>query len=290
MISIGLISALLAVLSWSVYNIAGKKSAVRLGKFYTALIMSVASFVPIIFALLIMGTELPSVQAIVLSLLAGLSAFAGMMLYFKALETEQLTNAVAIGEISPAILTIFGVFVLHEPVTFMESMSIILIFAGSFLVMSTVGFKINKKLIPAFLAAVAWAIYWLLITGAVVGSNTFVFQMMAARITQIIPLLLIFYFGIGMVKPKFKSLKIGKDKLAFLIGITAAAGIFDSTGDLFFSFALKSNIVALGGAVSALSPILVSVLSYFVFKDRLSKVQAVGLAIIVIGAFALVVT
>ena len=109
------------------------------------------------------------------------------MLYFKSLETEQLTNAVALSEITPAILTLFGMFVLQEVGNPMEVIDIILIFAGAFLRHKHRGLKINRKLVPCAARPNLLDHILAAYNRSVVDSNTFVFQMLASRITQIIP-------------------------------------------------------------------------------------------------------
>lgn len=175
---------------------------------------------------------------------------------------------------------------LKESVSIIAAASIILIFAGALLIITTEGLRINKKLIPAILSNVCWLIYWLIITEAVISSSTYAFQVMASRAAGLILILALFI----LVPSKTASTtKIQKLEGIFPIAIILAllSGIFDGTGDTLFTLTVHSNLVVLGGALTALNPLFISVLSYFIYKDRLTRTQAIGFGIMVAGAVAL---
>ncbi len=274
------------MMSWALAYILVKKASVHLGNYLTSLIVLLMGVLPMAAVVLITGSSWPGAYSVALSILAGVFLCAGFILAYKSLETEQLTSVVALGEIQPAMLTLFGVFVLKESVSIIAAASIILIFAGALLIITTEGLRINKKLIPAILSNVCWLIYWLIITEAVISSSTYAFQVMASRAAGLILILAMFI----LVPSKTASTtKIQKLEGIFPIAIILAllSGIFDGTGDTLFTLTVHSNLVVLGGALTALNPLFISVLSYFIYKDRLTRTQAIGFGIMVAGAVAL---
>lgn len=287
MLQYGITAALFATLGWAFYNLGTKLSAVRLGKYWSALLFIIGSIVPMIILLCIEGFAWPGLYPMLLSLAAGVLIPIGFILALKSLETEQLTNAIALSEISPALLTIFGLIILHEPVTSTQAVSVVLIFVGAFLVITTEGIQVNKRLIPALLANVIWAIYWILLTISITSSNVFAMQIAFTRFVAIAIALPLFYFISRKNKSAFRQIKIDSRKMLPLLTFALVVGMLDSGSDAIFGFTIHSNLVALGGALSALSPMIVSFLSYFIFKDRLTKLQAVGLIIMIAGALAL---
>ncbi|MCL4365066.1 DMT family transporter, partial [Candidatus Marsarchaeota archaeon] len=167
MLNLGLIAAFASMMFLSSDIAIAKHLTKRLGKFrYSVGILGIGIIPMLIYALAV-GIHAYSMEIVILSLLAGAFLGAGYVLYYKALETEQITNVSSIGEIQPAFLLLFGVFILGEKITLIEIAGIFSIFVGSFLVLRTRGLEINRVMIPVIVANILWVVYWILMDYAI---------------------------------------------------------------------------------------------------------------------------
>jgi drug/metabolite transporter (DMT)-like permease len=66
-----------------------------------------------------------------------------------------------------------------------------------------------------------------------------------------------------------------------IIPILFVAAVFDGMGNIFFVLVDKLNNLVLGSIFLAITPALIGIFAYIVFKDRFNKLQLLGLFIIV---------
>ena len=289
MINLGITAAFITTLLWIANGLAVKKTSSSLGNYRSSLIIITIGILPMIAAAIIFGIGAIETYQIAISAAAGVFLCLGFILIFKSLETEQLTNTVALAEMQPAILTLFGVFVLNNHLNMAESASILLIFAGAFFVITHEGISINKKLIPALLGNVSWTIYWILMSIAI-SPSAFAVQMATSRFVGILLLLVLFYFGFAKISTKKHSAPRFSARMPYLIIILAiVSGLLDGAGDTLFGFTMHLNVIAAGAAITALSPVLVSLCAFIIYHDRLTKPQLIGFIVMVAGALSLAV-
>ena len=169
---------------------------------------------------------------------------------------------------------------LNESATAMQFAGVLMIFVGALFVISTEGFKINKKLMPALMAYITWTVFWMILTEAITATSTFPSQMLISRIIALV-LALIFFISKGGGSKSLNKLS------PVIFGIGILIGVLDGSGDTLFAYTIHTNLVALGAAITALGPLLVAVFSYFIFRDRLTKAQTLGFAIMILGALVI---
>lgn len=289
MLDLAATAALVSVLFWTFSNTVSKRLSVSLNRVYMTIAVLLAGFLPIAVLLALFGAGGTSTLSLLIAAFSGVFLVAGFVLLYKALHTEQLTNTVVLGEIQPAILVVFGIFVLGEHVILANIVFMIMIFAGAVLVVTSENLRINGKLMPALLANISWTIYWIMISYSVNIGNGFVVPVAMSRVFGLAILLLYTAFfvpvsrPIGRIKRRRPSMRA---MLPLFILLLILCGIADATGDTIFAYVAGSQL-AIGGAISALTPVVVSVIAYFVYKERLTRTQALGFAIMVIGAIAL---
>lgn len=284
MLQIGIAAALSATLLWSAANLIGKRLAATMGNLKTSLIVIPVGILPLLAYLLATGGVSISAYATIAAVVSGAFLFLGFMMGYKALETEQLTKAYTLSEIQPAILVMFGIFVLGQRLTTVELAAIALIFIGGFLVITTDGFKINRRLLPAIASTIFFSAFWLLINYSIGHSSN---PMMPLTIGRTIGSILVFGYFFSKTTPQKTKFKIGKGAAATLLMLALLAGLVDGAGDLSFGIALFHNFITIGSALTALAPMVVAIASYFVYKDRLTGLQLAGFLVMVVGAVAL---
>jgi drug/metabolite transporter (DMT)-like permease len=290
MLSLPIIATFVSVFCWTITNLASRSVSRGLGNVLGSAVAIGLGVLPMALGVVLVGVYSIPATDIILAALAGIFASAGAAFGYKAVATEQLSNAVALQEVYPPILVIFGVLVLGERLTGLEAAGTLVIFLGAFFVITNEELKINRRLIPALAATICWAFYWIVLTYSINGSGTFALPVMISRVAATAFLVII------VLRDRKNSLKkigdllgrVSKRHLLYLfLGIGVLAGLSDGVGDTLFAYTFGSGAVAIGSALSALTPIVITVASYFIYREKLTRLQLVGVAVMVIGALAL---
>lgn len=208
---------------------------------------------------------------------------AGYILNFMTLKTEQATNTFSLSVLQPAMLIMFGFFVMKEHITFIEIISLILLAIGTFLVTSSEKLKLNKQFIPAMVANISWASYWFIMALmlTIKGINYISFISFSRMFAFVVGIVFLFWLNTkrhrNMAKNNDKQKNINK-KLVIIIFIAAFS---DGIGNLLFLFITKSKNLIFGSIFLAMLPALIGIFAYLFFKDRFNKMQLIGLAMII---------
>ncbi len=274
-----------AVIVWSISAMIEKRLAYRLGRFVTQALIVGGGIIPtIVYFIYSKGTfagALPTLLAVGSGLLFGVAG----ILYYKSLETEHLTNAYAIGLVQPIIIIIFSVLVLSEPVTPLVLIGGFAIFSGSLFVSTKRHHGFNRRLIPAFVANTMWAGYWVLLSLSISDSGQLAGPITVSRLVGfVVALLMLWRFY-----QKTKIAKTGNSRLWGILIIGVGGGIMDGIGNLFNGYLVVLRVLYVAGILWILSPVIVAVLAHFIYKDRLTRVQTMGLLIAIAGAIAVAI-
>lgn len=284
MLNLGLIAAFASMMFLSLDATIAKHLTNRLGKFrYSVSILGIG-IIPMLIYTLVVGMHAYSVGIVLLSLFAGVFLGAGYALYYKALETEQITEVSSIGEIQPALLLLFGVFALGERIDIIEIAGIFSIFVGSFFIVRTKGLEINRMMIPAIIANISWVVYWILMDYAITLYGGSVFPLFIARAFGFVLLLAYVLATRSIEGGSTHNLNAGKN---IVIMMLIASGIMDSLMNISFGFVVGIGLLAIGSAIIAASPMVVALLGKLFYNDRIRGLQRIGLVLAVAGAIAI---
>lgn len=212
----------------------------------------------------------------------------GYFLNFKTLKTEQVTHTFALSQIQPIMLILFGIFIMHESLELTRIVAIVFLITGSIFIISNEKFKISKQFIPAIFANILWGSYWFIVTIIIninnVNSISMIF--LARLISFIIALMFLITYiknKKNILKQKTQKLKINKK----IIAIIFLGALFDGIGNIIFVLIDKSNNLVFGSIFLAIIPALLGIFAYIVFKDKFTKLQLLGLFIIISTAILL---
>ncbi len=286
MILIGIVIALLALLTYSIADGLSKYPSRIIGHNRTAVIVLATGTLATLSMFTIpqlVGTMTPIVIA--LSVAAGFLEGAWYLWVFKSLETEQVGNTMALVDVPYAIIVLFGILILIEPITNIEVIGIIGIFAGVALVMSRDHFKINRKLIPALAGNIMLGFFYVAFIYAVTLSGGIAIPATIAKLVAFVIVLadtLLFY------KPR-KHTGIDKPlKLRSLPFLSAVlVGIFDAAGAIGVAAYSLLGIVVLGGAIVAIEPAIVMLFGFEFYRERFTPFQLFGFILIIACAVLL---
>ena len=289
MIIQGTAAAITAVFFWIISNGISKKVVKAFGAPLIALAVILLGIIPMSVSVVLTGMYSMPLYSTAMAAASGVFLGLGFILMYMSLRTEQLANASALGEIQPAALVLFGLLVLGEQVTRIQLLSMAAIFVGAFLIITYEKFRINKYLIPAALASVSWAVYWMMMSYAISSAHGFSLPVLVSRIVSIGLALAFVFFRKGTMKDMRGRLHAMRKSSAFgaLAALVIFMGLVDGIGDSVFGITVISKVFAIGGAMTALSPMVVSFLGFLFYKERLSRLQFVGLGIMVAGAVVL---
>lgn len=287
--SIGTTAAVIANVFWTVNSTVAKKVVRGLGThIYFFMIMSVG-LLPSLVATFLLGVYNISLYSVVISLISGVFGAFGFVFVYISLRTEQLTNTSALNEIQYAVLVLFGLLVLGEKATLVQILGMLVIFSGALMIITTRKLEINRKLIPAVLSAVSWAVYWIMLTYAIDAAHTFALPLFISRIVGLC-LATAYLFSSRVSREAFGRIggQLSRSRTAtFLVSLAVIGALADGIGDTVFGVTIGNNVLAIGSAISAFSPMIVSFFGFLFYKEKLTRMQFFGLMIMVVGAIVL---
>ncbi len=289
MVLLATTAAIIAVMFWIVSGTLSKRIVRGLGTYIVPFIVVTLGLIPMVIAVLLVGQYQVTLYSTLIAIAAGIFLSLGFIFAYMALRTERLATTSAFVEIQPAALVILGIFVLGEQVTGIQIAGILIVFVGSLMVITTEEFKINQALLPALYANIAWSIYWVLMTFSVTSAGTFALPILISRISGML-VVLAYLFTNKMAITTLRGLGTkmrGSRIVTALVILTIVGAFVDAIGDTVFGITVGSTVLAVGGALMALAPMVVSFFGFVFYKERLRRMELVGLLVMVVGAFVL---
>ena len=218
-------------------------------------------------------------------ILSGLATGASWLCYFRALQQGDVNKVVPIDKSSTILTILLALIFLGEPVSWLKGLAILLIGAGTFLMIekkSVSGEKREKKswLIYAVLSAVFASLTSILGKIGIDGVESNLGTAIRTGVVLVMAWLIVF------VKGKQHTLRsVPKKELVFLI----LSGLATGGSWLCYYKALQDGLASVVVPIDKLS-LLVSIgFSALVFKERLSNKAALGLGLIVAGTLLMLV-
>lgn len=215
--------------------------------------------------------------------LSGLATGGSWICYFKALSLGDVNKVVPIDKSSTIMAVLLAI------VLFGETSHLAVKLVGTAVIAVGTFMMIEKKQAGAGRQSRAWLVYALL--SAVFAALTSVLAKvgiegvesnLATAIRTCFVLVMAWAIVVG--KGKLASVRhVDGKELAFLV----ASGIATGASWLFFYYAIQMGQVSVVVQIDKLSILISIAFAWFVFKERLTKRSAVGLALIVVGTLAM---
>ena len=218
-------------------------------------------------------------------ILSGLATGASWLCYFRALQQGDVNKVVPIDKSSTILTILLALIFLGEPVSWLKGLAIVLMGAGTFLMIekkAVSGEKQEKKswLLYAVLSAVFASLTSILGKIGIDGVESNLGTAIRTGVVLVMAWLIVF------VKGKQHTLRsVLKKELVFI----CLSGLATGGSWLCYYKALQDGLASVVVPIDKLS-ILVSIgFSALVFKERLSKKAALGLVLIVAGTLLMLV-
>ncbi len=212
-------------------------------------------------------------------ILSGVATGASWLCYFRALQLGDVNKVVPIDKSSTILTILLALIFLDEPVSWLKGLAIVLIGAGTFLMIEKKAVSSQKQekkswLLYAVLSAVFASLTSILGKIGIDGVESNLGTAIRTGVVLIMAWLIVF------LKGKQHSLKsVPKKELGFI----CLSGLATGCSWLCYYKALQDGLASVVVSIDKLS-ILVSIgFSALVFKELLSKKAAVGLVMIVGG-------
>lgn len=218
--------------------------------------------------------------------LSGMATGASWLCYFRALQLGDINKVVPVDKSSVVLTILLACIFLHEPLTLPKAAGVILIGAGTFMM-------IEKKDIPskqpssgsrwflyAALSAVFAALTSILGKVGISGVESNLGTAIRTAVVLIMAWLMVFVTGKG------KALKALPKKEA---GFIALSGLATGGSWLCYYRALQDGPASVIVPIDKLSILVTVTFSYIVFHERLTKKALIGLIAIVAGTLIMLV-
>ena len=249
------------------------------------IVVLLMSFVMVLLVGSLDGITSISPKTWIFLVLSGLATGASWLCYFRALGAGDVNKVVPIDK-SSAILTILLAFlVLGEPISWLKAICVVLIGAGTFLMIEkkqTDGEKEIKRswLLYAILSAVFAALTSILGKIGISGVESNLGTMIRTAVVLVMSWMMVFVTGKANEVRRIP----GKE-----LGFICLSGLATGGSWLCYYKALRDGLASVVVPIDKLSILVTIAFSYFVFKEKLTRKALVGLILIVAGTLLMLV-
>ena len=217
---------------------------------------------------------------------SGITTGASWICYFHALQIGDVNKVVPIDKSSVVLTILLGVLFLGEPMSVSKGICVILIAAGTYLMIekkqgTEEGKKKSKSaILYALLSAVFASLTALLSKIGIVGIESNLGTAIRTIIVLIMAWLIVVAGG------KQKQIKdVSRKSWTFII----LSGIATGLSWLCYYRALQDGQISVVLPIDKLSILISIAFAYIIFKERLTRKSGLGLAMIVAGTLGMVV-
>lgn len=224
-------------------------------------------------------------------ILSGLATGASWLCYFRALQIGDVNKVVPIDKSSTILSILLAVILFRESISIQKMIFVIMIAAGTFLMITKKKAAIQKKTERKTKWQGGWLVYAVL--SAVFASLTSILgkigvegihSNLGTAIRTVV--VLIMAWVVVFVTGKQETVKnIEKKEMGFI----CLSGLATGASWLCYYKALKDGVASVVISVDKLSMLIAIAFSYLVFKEKLTGKALVGLALITAGTLRMVV-
>lgn len=280
-----LVLALVTFFGWGTGDLFTIVASRKIGATLTTFWLFFFSF---LLSLLLLPFVPHDIKAITLPLLflnifLGIIYVSGNVLISEAFRISSAPLVGIIIQAFPAIVLLLSALIFKDKITFPQLIFISVIFIGVFLCSVDIKKLLKSEKIfdrGTILALIAMAFLSTFFTLSRIPINTYGWFLPTFIANACFPIIFLF-----MIKRKEK---FRPPKSAFVLFSTFMVGLLIKSGDFALNYGLTiPNASSLVAPIAGASPILFVTLSYFIYKDPLTKQQLIGILITLLGIILL---
>ena len=272
-------AALLALISSGMWGAADYHAGNLSKRFPPTAVLSVTQIIGLVFGLILaIATGAFDAQALgeggylVPGIAGGLTGYVGLICLYRALATGRMGVVSPISAMSGIIPVLYALIFLGERFSGLVAIGVIFALLGAFLASGpelSQGFPIK----PILLAIGAAVGFGTALTFMAQGSES------SALMTMVSMRAATFFISVTILFRLRGTGGMGRSHIGLLLFI----GVADFSANLILGIATTQGLVSLAMVLGSLYPIMTALLAFIFLKERLHRVQYVGIASAVFG-------
>jgi uncharacterized membrane protein len=272
-------AALLALISSGMWGAADYLAGNLSKKFRPTAVLSVTQIIGLIFGLILaIATGAFDAQALgdggylLPGIAAGFAGYLGLIFLYRALATGRMGVVSPISAMSGIVPVLYALIFLGERLSGIVAIGVIFALLGAFLASGpelSQGFPLK----PVFLALGAAVSFGTCLIFMAKGSES------SALMTMVSMRAATFLVSVAILLRLRGTGGMGKSHIGLLLFI----GVADFSANLILGIATTKGLVSLAMVFGSLYPIMTALLAFVFLKERLHRIQYVGIASAVLG-------
>ena len=272
---LAVVLGLASSLSWGVADFLGGLASRRTAALSVVALSQSVGLVLVVIALGVARPEVPPASHLLLGAAAGVSGVAGLAAFYRAMAIGSMSLVApvsALGALVPVAVDLVGGSV---PEGF-ALLGMAAALAGGSLAARAPGPATRAGLGLALLAALGFGGFFALLAGAADESS--LWALAAARSASVpIALVAVLIAGSGIAMPRRVAL------------LAVGGGVLDLTANLLFAAGSQRGLVSVVAVLGSLYPVVTIALAGALLKERMGRLQAVGVGVAMVGVAVIAV-
>lgn len=232
-------------------------------------------------------SQLSSIEpkTVLFLILSGLATGASWLCYFRALQLGDINKVVPIDKSSTVITILLAFILLHETISISKAVGIAAIAVGTFMMIEKKDTEVKQSTGGSWLIYAVGSAVFASLTAILgkIGISGVESNLGTAIRTGVV---LVMAWVMVLAEKKTASVRgIPRIELGFICLSGAATG----ASWLCYYRALQYGLASVVVPIDKLSILVTVAFSYIVFHERLSRISAVGLALITLGMLCMIV-
>jgi drug/metabolite transporter (DMT)-like permease len=257
--------SLLSAASWGGGDFAGGLAVKRANVFRVVALAHAFGFVLMLSMALSVGETIPPVRDLAWGAIAGVTGAFGIAALYKGLAVGRMGIIAPVASVVTAIIPVVVALRTEGLPTTLQLAGFVVALVSIWLVARPDGqIDTHRGLGLAILAGVSFGLF--LVSGKEAGHHAVFWPMVAARFTSSLLMGLIAAFTVGE-RGSVRSVWVA----------ILASGLLDSCGNALFIAASRHGRLDVAAVLSSLYPASTVILARVLLKERISRLQAVGI-------------
>lgn len=268
---------------WGTSDFVGGIAARRLPSPAVVTLSHSLSLAMLVSLALIHASAWPDTQSAVYGALAGISCATGVMVLYKALALGGMGLTAAVSGVLAAVLPVLWAFSTEGLPRVPQIAGIVLAAVAIWMIARAPGSPSSKQAI--LLGAAAGASFGcLFILLKLAGRGGVLWPLAWSRVASATLAAIVTWIG---ARRRNDAKTDARPKLSWpgwaVLGLIAIAGIFDASGNAFYTLATRLGRLDIAAVLSSLYPAATIVLATALLKERTTRSQAAGMALALVA-------
>jgi drug/metabolite transporter (DMT)-like permease len=268
---------------WGTSDFVGGVAARRLPSSAVVTLSHSLSLVLLVSLALLHASKWPDAPSILFGVLAGIACGTGVMVLYKALSLGGMGLTAAISGVLAAILPVLWAFVTEGLPRLPQITGIVLAAVAIWMIARAPGSPSSKQAI--LLGAASGASFGCLyIFLKLAGRGGILWPLACSRMTSTTLAALVTWIGIRQTGKTQSDLKPALVWPGWaVLGLIGIAGIFDASGNTFYTVATRLGRLDIAAVLSSLYPASTILLAALLLKERTTRSQTAGMVLALVA-------